>query len=218
MFDARYFAFLAFAALLVISPGSTLAVVTEAAFGEGRLAALYTVAGVGIGNSTLALASALGMSVVFARWPSTLQVVRTAGAIYLAYLGLRGLWFAFRPRGAAGVASGPAAGSTASVSPGGRGGHSGSVARGITTNLLNPPVILFYMTLLPQFIGPRDPFFTRFLVLAATHVLLSLVWLTFYASALGVLADRLARPLVRRTLEGLTGAVLVGLGARLLVR
>jgi threonine/homoserine/homoserine lactone efflux protein len=206
MFDARYFAFLAFAALLVVSPGATLAVVTESAIGEGRLAALYTVLGVGIGNSSLALASALGMSVVFERWPSALQVVRTAGAVYLAYLGLRGLWFAFRPRGATGAASRRAAGSA------------GPVVRGMTTNLLNPPVILFYMTLLPQFIGPHDPFFARFLVLAATHVVMSLVWLTVYAVALGVLADRLARPLVRRTLEGLTGAVLIGLGARLLVR
>ena len=220
MFDARYFAFLAFAALLVVSPGATLAVVTEAAFGEGRLSALYTVAGVGIGNSSLALASALGMSVVFARWPSTLQVVRTAGAIYLAYLGLRGMWVAFRPRGGSAAASKPGAGpaSPARRAEGGRPGHYGAVGRGVTTNLLNPPVILFYTTLLPQFIGPHDPFFTRFLVLAATHVLLSLIWLTFYASALGVLADRLARPLVRRTLEGMTGAVLVGLGARLLVR
>jgi threonine/homoserine/homoserine lactone efflux protein len=206
MFDARYFAFLAFAALLVVSPGATLAVVTETAIGEGRLAALYTVLGVGIGNSSLALGSALGMSVVFARWPSTLQGVKTAAAIYLAYLGLRGLWFAFRPRGASSVASRPGAGSA------------GPIARGMTTNLLNPPVILFYMTLLPQFIGPRDPFFTRFLVLAATHVSMSLLWLTFYAAALGILADRLARPLVRRTLEGMTGAVLVGLGVRLLVR
>ncbi len=223
MFDARYFAFLAFAALLVISPGATLAVVTETAIGEGRLAALYTVLGVGIGNSSLALASALGMSVVFARWPSTLQVVRTAGAIYLAYLGLRGLWFAFRPRGEASVASKPDAGSAAGRAhdgraEGGRPAHHGAVVRGIMTNVLNPPVILFYMTLLPQFIGPRDPFFARFLVLAATHVLMSLAWLTFYAAALGVLADRLARPLVRRTLEGMTGVVLVGLGARLLVR
>jgi threonine/homoserine/homoserine lactone efflux protein len=223
MFDARYFAFLAFAALLVVSPGATLAVVTEAAIGEGRVSALYTVAGVGIGNSSLALASALGMSVVFARWPSTLQVVKTAGAIYLAYLGLRGLWFAFRPRAVAGAGREPDAGPTGPASRGARGeagrpGHSGAVVRGVTTNLLNPPVILFYMTLLPQFIGPHDPFFARFLVLAGSHVLLSLAWLTFYAAALGVLADRLARPLVRRTLEGLTGAVLVGLGARLLVR
>ena len=74
------------------------------------------------------------------------------------------------------------------------------------------------MTFLPQFIGPQDPFFARFLVLAATHVGMSLVWLSFYAFALGVLADRFARPAVRRTLEGVTGALLVGFGARLLLR
>ncbi len=34
------------------------------------------------------------------------------------------------------------------------------------------------MTFLPQFIGPEDPFFARFVVLAATHVSMSLVWLT----------------------------------------
>ena len=214
MFDARYFAFLAFAALLVVSPGATMAVVTETAIGEGRLSALYTVLGVGIGNSTLALASALGMSVVFARWPSTLQVVKTAGAIYLAYLGpARPVVRVPASRGAAGGAARPPRGGAGVGAP-----APGAVVRGITTNLLNPPVILFYMTLLPQFIGPHDPFFARFLVLAATHVSMSLVWLTFYAAALGVLADRLARPLVRRTLEGLTGAVLVGLGVRLLVR
>ena len=74
------------------------------------------------------------------------------------------------------------------------------------------------MTLLPQFIGPEDPFFARFLVLAVTHVSMSMVWLSMYAVALGVLAERMARPLVRRTLEGLTGVLLVGFGVRLLFR
>jgi threonine/homoserine/homoserine lactone efflux protein len=223
MFDARYFAYTTIAALLVISPGATMAVVMETAIGEGRLAALYTVLGVNIGNSSLALASALGMSVVFARWPSTLQVVKTAGAIYLAYLGLRGLWFAFRPRRDGRPAAGPATTPTARAAErpemaSGRSRNHGAMVRGIMTNLLNPPVILFYMTLLPQFIGPHDPFFTRFVVLAATHVSMSLVWLSFYAIALGVLAERMARPLVRRSLEGVTGVVLVGLGVRLLLR
>jgi threonine/homoserine/homoserine lactone efflux protein len=223
MFDARYFAYTTIAALLVLSPGATMAVVMETAIGEGRLAALYTVLGVNIGNSSLALASALGMSVVFARWPSTLHVVKTAGAIYLAYLGLRGLWFAFRPRReerpGAGSPTRPSASDTRiRAGESGRSRHHGAMVRGIMTNLLNPPVILFYMTLLPQFIGPHDPFFTRFLVLAGTHVSMSLVWLSFYAVALGVLAERMARPLVRRSLEGATGVVLVGLGVRLLFK
>jgi threonine/homoserine/homoserine lactone efflux protein len=207
VFDARYFAYATLSALLVMSPGATMAVVMETALGEGRMAALCTVLGVNIGNSTLALCSALGMSFVFTLWPWTLQSVKAAGAVYLAYLGLRGLWFAFHPRL-----------TDAAAAPGRRPRRGGAIVRGIMTNLLNPPVILFYMTLLPQFIGPRDSFFARFVVLAATHVSMSAVWLSIYAVALGVLAERMARPRVRRTLEGLTGFVLVLFGVRLLMR
>jgi threonine/homoserine/homoserine lactone efflux protein len=186
---------------------------------------MYTVLGVNIGNSTLALSSALGMSFVFTHWPWTLPAVKAAGAAYLTYLGLRGLWFAWRPRAAgrgAGLArQGAVPADGAAGLAGAQPGHisrRAAVVRGITTNLLNPPVILFYMTFLPQFIGPEDPFFGRFIVLAATHVSMSLVWLSIYAAALGVLAERMGRPRVRRVLEALTGALLVGLGVRLLIR
>lgn len=220
MFDARYFAYATISALLVMSPGATMAVVMETAIGEGRMAALCTVLGVNIGNSTLALGSALGMSFVFTHWPWTLQSVKALGAAYLAYLGLRGLWFAFRPRGTRGPVPGGI--SDPGAAPRGAGVRRGAlqpVVRGVMTNLLNPPVILFYMTFLPQFIGAGDPFFGRFLVLAATHVSMSVVWLSIYAVALGMLAERMARPLVRRTLEGVTGAILVGLlGVAELVR
>jgi threonine/homoserine/homoserine lactone efflux protein len=236
MLDARYFAYATISALLVISPGATMAVVMETAMGEGRTAALFTVLGINIGNSTLALSSALGMSVIFHAWPSALQAVKVGGAAYLSYLGLRGLWLAWRGRPLQPARSARPGSSDsgevgrvpvvrASVDAGGAGlpwpersRWQPCLVRGIVTNLLNPPVVLFYMTLLPQFIGPRDPFFTRFLVLAATHVGMSLAWLAVYAFALGVLAERFARPAVRRGLEGLTGVLLVGLGARLLLR
>ncbi|MCX6549680.1 MAG: LysE family transporter, partial [Acidobacteria bacterium] len=65
MFDARYLAFASVSALLVISPGATLAVVLETALGDGRRAALLAVLGVGLGNATWALASALGMAWLF---------------------------------------------------------------------------------------------------------------------------------------------------------
>jgi len=231
MFDARYVAYATISALLVVSPGATMAVVLETVMGEGRVAGLLTVVGINIGNSTLALASALGMAVVFHRWPSALEAVQIGGAAYLAYLGLRGLWFAWRgrPKGTgltprdttevdpgAGDAAPEARADVAAKVGGARLGP--CLRRGIITNLLNPPVVLFYMTLLPQFIGPQDPFFARFLLLAATHVGMSLVWLSLYAFTLGVLADRFARPAVRRSLEGVTGLLLVGLGVRLLMQ
>jgi threonine/homoserine/homoserine lactone efflux protein len=236
MFDSRYFAYCSITALLVMSPGATMAVVLKAAVEEGRSAALFTVLGVNVGNSTLALASAFGMAILFAKWPLALHVVKIGGAVYLTYLGVMGLghaWLLGARTSTAGAAA--RAGRSRGVAPedarlGGptappqpAKGHRSvarraSVVRGILTNLLNPPVVLFYMTFLPQFIGPGDPFLQRFLVLAATHVSMSLVWLSIYAVSLGTLGDRMTRPAVRRAMETATGVVLIGFGVRLFFR
>lgn len=209
MFDVRYFAFATLSALLVISPGATLAVVVETAVGYGRRAALLTVAGVGLGNATLAAATALGLSAAVNRWPGALGGVRLAGGLYLAYLGVRGLWRALFPRrrvGETAMGTVPVAVGTVPMA---------LVARGALTNLLNPPVILFYATMVPQFIGPGDPYLARALVLGGTHVAMSVVWQGSCGLAAGMAAERMSRPAVRRALEGLTGAILVFLGARL---
>jgi len=213
MFDARYFAFVALSALLVISPGATLAVVVETALGRGRRAALLTVAGVGLGNATLAAAAAFGLSALVGHWPSALEAIRLAGGIYLGYLGVRGTWRALAPsRRMAETEMG-----TVPVSRIEKGTVPMSfVARGALTNILNPPVILFYLTMVPQFIGPQDPYLARALVLGATHVAMSIIWQGSCGLAVGMAAEHMRRPAVRRALEGLTGAILIVLGARLL--
>ena len=212
MFDARFFAFVALSALLVLSPGATLAVVVETALGYGRRAALLTVAGVGLGNATLAAAAAFGLSAIVGRWPSALEAIRLAGGLYLAYLGARGIWRAlFPPRRMAGTEK-----ETGPFSEMGTGPMT-FVARGALTNLLNPPVILFYATMVPQFIGPEDPYLARALVLGATHVAMSVVWQGSCGLAVGMAAEHMRRPAVRRALEAVTGAMLVLLGARLLL-
>ena len=236
MFDSRYFAYCTISALLVMSPGATMAVVLKAAVEKGRSAALFTVAGVNLGNSTLALASAFGMAILFARWPLALGAVKVGGAVYLTYLGVTGLaraWSSSARLSTSRSSAGPGQ-SRAPFTQHGRiegqteepeptEGHRSmtgraSIVQGIMTNLLNPPVILFYMTFLPQFIGPADPFFRRFLVLAATHISMSLVWLSIYAVSLGTLSERMTRPGVRRAMETATAVVLIGFGVRLFFR
>jgi threonine/homoserine/homoserine lactone efflux protein len=216
MFDARYAAFATLSALLVVSPGATLAVVVETALAEGRVAALLTVLGVGLANASLATATAFGLSVVFDQWPSALHAVRLGGGAYLGYLGLRGLWLALFPDRRSRPTKNEPGPLSSSVSERGP-GLSSWVARGVLTNLLNPPVLVFYMTVVPQFIGPQDPFLPRALLLGATHVAMSVVWQGSCGMAVGLAAEHMARPAVRRTLEAVTGAVLVGLGARLLL-
>ena len=208
MLDSSFKAFVIVAAALVVSPGATMAVVTEMALQRGRFAALLTVAGVNIANSSLAMASALGLSAVLHKWPSLLRAVSVGGAIYLMYLGLRTLWHMKE-------ANAPGGRDLSKPAPARQ--HS-AIVRGMLTNILNPSVILFYMLLLPQFIRGTDPFFRRFLLLAATHVSMSLLWLSAYALAVGTLSERMARPWARRALGFLTGAILVILGVKLLLQ
>ena len=89
--------------------------------------------------------------------------------------------------------------------------------RGLLTNLLNPQVAIFYLTFLPQFIDPRHPALPQLLLLAGLHIGMGAVWLTAYARGVDQLAGWFARPPIRRWFDGILGAVLMGLGARVAI-
>jgi len=253
VFDAHFFAFAGIAALLVISPGATMVVVADAAIDAGRRAGLWTVAGVGTANGSLAVASAFGLSALFHRFPQVLHVVAMAGAAYLAWLGARAMVRAMRPRHRSrgpqrrstptrlprwgprgGRASGPAEDRRShreqdehrSGDPA-RGGSNKATAtiqsgiaarfgRGLITNYSNPSGVLFYTVVVPQFITPPETFLQRYLLLGATHVAMSVVWLCAFAISVGTLAEHMTRPGVRRAMDMLTGLALLAFAVKLI--
>jgi threonine/homoserine/homoserine lactone efflux protein len=74
----------------------------------------------------------------------------------------------------------------------------------------------FFTSLLPQF-GTTDagPSFWLMLTLGLLFCLLTWLWLVLYAAAIHLLGDALKESRVRRTIEAVTGTVLVALGLRL---
>ncbi len=86
---------------------------------------------------------------------------------------------------------------------------------GLLTNLLNPKVGVFYVTLLPQFIPRGASVLTTSLLLAAIHVALGLVWFTVIALLVGRIRHLVARAAVRRRIEQVTGVAFLGFGVRL---
>ncbi len=198
MLDSRFLAFAGVAALLVLSPGATMVVVADAGIEAGRRAALWTVAGIGTANATLALASAFGVSAIVRHAPTVLQVISIAGAAYLAWLGVRAISRAWHEPSA------PIAVAHSSADLHARVTQTSSAARfgrGLFTNFANPSVILFYAVVVPQFIAPRDPFLARYLLLGGTHVAMSVVWQGAVGVSVGTFAERMARPAVRRWLD-----------------
>lgn len=206
--DPQLLAFAGLAAALTITPGADMALVTKNAVAHGRRAAFLSILGICLGVSVHATASALGLSAILNQSALAFEVVKWLGAGYLVYVGIQSLRGDTRHRPAV---DGPGAATAAGQALGGR----RAFWQGLLTNVLNPKVALFYLTLLPQFISPGDPVLQRSLLLAGIHIGMGLAWMSAYAYFISRLAETMARPPVRRTVERLTGLLLVGLGVRL---
>jgi threonine/homoserine/homoserine lactone efflux protein len=86
---------------------------------------------------------------------------------------------------------------------------------GLTTNLLNPKVGVFYLSVLPQFMPDGMAPLLASTALAGVHVLEGLLWSAAIIVAVRSAAGWIARPVVRRRLDQVTGVLFVGLGVRL---
>ena len=200
MFDTQFAAGLVLLALLTILPGADMALVAKVALVDGRPAALRTTLGICAGLPLHAAASALGLAVVLATSATAFSIVKIAGAAYLAYLGVQTIRHAGAP---------------AAIAPARPSALRTPFLQGFLSNLLNPKVALFYLTFLPQFIGPGDDVFLRSEAFALSHAAMGLAWLTLYAWAIDRIGALLVRSGARRWLERTTGGLLVALGARL---
>jgi threonine/homoserine/homoserine lactone efflux protein len=194
---ASLIAFVPVAALLTITPGTdTMLVLRSAALGGVRPAVLAAL-GIAIGCLIWGLAVALGLGALILASPRAFDLLRMAGAIYLAAIGV-GLLL----RKHHGAAATPDA-------------AAGAFRRGLLTNLLNPKIGVFYLTLLPQFLprGGADPL--AGVVLAGVHVALSLVWFGLLIGFARQLAPIMARPAFARAIDRVCAVVFIGFGAKL---
>src|SRR5690242_18427432 len=205
--NSQWIIFLSITAVLTITPGADTALVTRNTIARGRLAAFFTTLGICLGCMTHATLSALGLAAVLNRSEVWFNTVKLAGAIYLIYIGATSLWSAIRHRQHQTELATPPAEIT--------GQRLRSFTEGLFTNLLNPKVMLFYFTFLPQFIAPGEPLLKKSLLLALIHVAMGLVWLTVFASLLHTMRGIFSRSAIRRRLEAVTGGLLIAFGLKL---
>lgn len=202
-------AFIGVAALLTITPGADMAVVTRITLVHGKRAAWLASLGIVTGLLCWALASTMGLAALLHASATAYTGFRVVGAAYLIWLGIQSLRGAHGRAGHGGVQDVPAVVPAADI------GGTAAYRQGLLSNLLNPKVGVFYSTFLPQFIAPGDPVVATSLLLAGIHIIMGVVWLFAYAAMVARAGDVLRRPRVRIQMERLTGAVLVAFGLRL---
>jgi threonine/homoserine/homoserine lactone efflux protein len=203
-FDAGYLAFFTFTFVLVITPGSTTAVVVRNTLEGGRRAGYLTALGAALANTSIAIACGFGLSVLLSVWPGSLRAIRIGGALFLAWLGASSLYRALR-HADGGIRLGVDPGATAP-----RAHAAAYVGDGLGINLLSPVIISYYLSVVPSFIPAGSSRF-YYSGLAATHVGLAVACHAMWATALDAMRRWFVAPWTRRALQAATGITLIAL-------
>jgi RhtB (resistance to homoserine/threonine) family protein len=197
--------FVGVAAIVIITPGPDMVLVTKNAVMHGRRAALGTSLGVNTGLAVWTVASALGVASLVRASALAFTILKLVGAAYLIWLGLHALLSARRHW------------SPDSDRRDDRGQLDARLGfrQGLFSNLAHPKIAVFFTSLLPQFIGPTRSVLVPFLLLGGLFVAMTAVWLCSFALVAARASSLLKRPRVKATLDRVTGVVLIGLGLRL---
>ena len=198
-------AFFAVAAIVIVTPGPDTALTIRNTLLGGRSAGLATALGVSTGQTVWALATSFGISALLAASEPAFRALKLAGAAYLVFLGTQSLWSALRRGALPRLRRG-----TQGLEP------RAAFRQGVISNLGNPKMAAFFLSLLPQFtsgettVGPL-------LALGLAFSVMTFGWLSAYAVVVARAGDVLRREPVRRALDAVVGAVLVAVGLRIAV-
>lgn len=199
--------FLGGSILITIVPGPDMALVFRQVLLGGTSLAQRTILGNLSGLVVHAVALAAGLSALLAASAEAYTVVKLAGAVYLIYLGVQTLRAS---RHATEDATTEDRTTADRPIPTMRTAY----VQGLVSTVLNPKPALLFVTYLPQFVDESRAVLPQIAFLAGVHILVGLVWMTFYAHLVHRAQRTLRRPDIRRWLERVTGVVLIGLGLR----
>jgi len=201
--DTQLLAFVGVSLLLAVTPGPDMAVVTRNALAHGRRGVLLTTTGIGLALVIWTTATAVGLSAVLRASGDLLFVLKIAGAAYLAYLGVRTLLDSrMRPADLLDAAPPPAP------------AHA-IFRQGFLSAISNPKLGVFFVTFLPQFVGPGQSLLPRLLELGFVFAVIGWTWMNVYGLLITRIRDIITAPRVRQWMQRVTGVVLLGFGARL---
>jgi threonine/homoserine/homoserine lactone efflux protein len=197
-------AFLGVSALVICTPGPDTALTVRNSIVGGRRAGVFTAAGIAAGQLVWTVAASLGIAGLLQASQPAFTALRIAGAAYLIFLGVQSILGAIRGRH----------GSYEHRIGLPELGPRRAIRQGFISNLANPKMAAFFLSLLPQFV-PVASGVAALLPLGLVFCLVTFGWLSLYAVVLNKVGPFLQRSRVRRTLDAAAGTILVAFGLRL---
>lgn len=191
--------------VLALTPGPDMTYFIGRTLSAGRRAGLATLMGTATGCALHTIAAVAGVSALLAASPTAFWLLKIAGATYL-------LWLAFQAmmKGSTFRMEKPEAKEASLI---------GNYLAGIGINILNPKVVIFFITFLPQFVSASDPDAWK------KMLFLGLYFVAFSTPLMAIMvltADRMAKtllenPRVSRAIDWTFGTIFAAFAVRILL-
>jgi threonine/homoserine/homoserine lactone efflux protein len=200
----QFLGFLTAAILITLSPGPDNMMVLGVGIAKGRARGIAFGLGCALGCLNHTLLAVIGVSALIAASPTAFTALKIAGGLYLIWMGIGAL----RSRGvaqAAGVVPDESARQL--------------FFKGLLANAINPKVVLFFLSFLPQFVvaarGDANWQIAWLGLIFTVQAALLFGLLGYFSGAIGQWLNK--TPRAGMWLDRIAGAIFVGLGLRLIV-
>lgn len=203
----NYLGFLLAGIIMNLTPGADSIYIITRSIAQGKKAGIYSVLGIGSGAIIHIILAAFGLSVLLTKSIVFFNIVKWTGAAYLIYLGIKMLIdkshlfdnekTEFEKTNLWKI-----------------------YRQGFWTNVLNPKVALFFLSLLPQFIKPEYANnAVPFLILGGTFLFTGTIWCLFLALSASFMTNTLRKNnSIGKIMKKVSGYIFIGLGLQLLIK
>jgi threonine/homoserine/homoserine lactone efflux protein len=193
-------------------PGQSTALIIRQSIRGGKRAGIATVLGNETGVFVWGCAAAFGFTALLAASQIAYDGMRVVGACVLLWFGIQSF------RSARKMKRGEAAEEPDELEGGARTkGALWSYRVGLLTNLANPKAAVFAMSFLPQFVPAHAPKLVTMVLLAAVWAFYEVFYYSVYVWCVHRLRTFFSKRKVRRHMEQISGTVMLGLAARMVM-
>ena len=199
-----YLTFLGVMAVMAITPGPANLFSVANGVARGKAGAMLGVVGMNAATLVWFGAAALGLGALVVAFPEAFRLISVAGALYVAWLGLKALRGAFR------TAADP---EDTTVRPG-----RSALVDGFMVQIANPKAVLFFTAVLPPFLDVNRPAAPQLALFAVATIGMDVLSMSAYGLGGAALARRMSEPRFRRGFGLLTGILLLAACVLILTR
>ncbi len=208
IFIDNLFAYTTVVAVLAMMPGADSMIIMKNTMNYSSNAGRITIAGIVLGHLFWTTIAVLGLAVIIANSIILFSTIKYIGAAYLVYIGIKSITAGTL------VSADELQGGSKKLHAAGH--LKEAFMQGFMSNILNPKVLLLYITIMPQFmtVGGSVGENQQLIILAALLIGISSVWFLVVVELVNVMKKWLKNPRFQNWLAKSAGGVLILFGIR----